>query len=497
MYSQDAYLRGNEPYTGEAQNLPEPPPVCYPNSKPATTAPNHSLPENLNCKPNPPLDKSLGGDISGITGHCLEGMGPQRASPSHHRLTHHRARSSSSAGITMNPLDFHFANHNAAIASASLPHPRKGSLPQARSELCHQALSDWYYSQAERPGMSHQHRSISQDRLSELGLAGSYGGWRHSASHDTLLLHCSAEMGANHGHCTDVYGLGRWGTSGGPASGRSCSENLLAAYACYEQSYGRSLETLQKASALISPRYERTPWPHQSTQPIRAEERPGPANHRAGISAPSGRGSGQAQQVGPQSQIRRLPAQTVDDQTVGYRSYSPSFCRKASHLMQKSHSFRDPSYTGPHLSWTTSPSESAPSSGRESSSLSVPSAGEPQDSARSGTGVGGFIDESLQAQIQEVVLRQKPPSGRKTPHGVRHHHYALPVDSPQPFTATTPTSRSEDPVHQTNGGIPPPPVEQDSLAAIPFIGQYKYMKVYFTFLTKKHIHKSAKIVLLC
>lgn len=462
-------MRGNEPYTGEAQNLPEPPPVCYPNTKPTTTAPNHSLPDNLNCKPNPPLDKSSGGDTSGITGHCLEGVATQRASPSHHRLTHHRARSSSSAGITMNPLDFHFANHNAAIASASLPHPRKGSLPQARSELCHQALSDWYYSQAERPGlgMSHQHRSISQDRLSELGLGGS-GGWRHSASHDTLLLHYSAAVGVNHSHRTDGYGLGRWGTSGGHTSGRSCSENLLAAYASYEQSYGRSLETLEKASALISPRYERTPWPHQSTQPMRAE-----INHRTGITAPSGRGSGQAQQqqVGSQSQIRRLPAQTVDDQTVGYQSYSPSFCRKASHLMQKSHSFRDPTYTGPHLSWTTSPPESAPSSGRESSSLLVPSAVEPQDSTRPSTGVSGFIEEPLQAQIQEVVLRQKPPMGRKTPHGVRHHHYALPVDSPQPFTATTPTSRSED--HQSNGGVPPPPVEQDSLAAIPFIGQYE------------------------
>lgn len=476
MYSQDAYLRGNEPYTGEAQNLPEPPPVCYPNSKPTTTSPNHGLPDNLNCKLNPPLDISSVGDISGITGHCLEGVGTQRVSPSHHRLTHHRSRSSSSAGITMNPLDFHFANHNAAIASTTLPHPRKGSLPQARSELCHQALSDWYYSQADRPGLdvSHQHRSISQDRLCELGLGGPYGGWRHSASHDTLLLHYTAGMGVNHSHRMDGYGLGRSGMSGGHTSGRSCSENLLAAYASYEQSYGRSLETLEKASALISPRYERTPWPHQSTQPMRAEERPGLGNHQAGITAPLGRGSGQAQQqqVGSQSHIRRLPAQTVDDQTVGYRSYSPSFCRKASHLMQKSHSFRDPSYSGPHLSWTTSPPESTPSLGRETSSLSVSSTLEPQDSTRPATGVGGFIDETLQSQIQEVVLRQKPPTGRKTPHGVRHNHYALPVDSPQPFTATTPTSRTEDPVHRTNGGIPPPPVEQESLAAIPFIGQY-------------------------
>ncbi|XP_051529855.1 rho GTPase-activating protein 23-like isoform X2 [Myxocyprinus asiaticus] len=485
-YSQDAYLRGNEPYTGEAQNLPEPPPICYPSSKPTSTTQNHGLPDNLNCKPNPPLDKCSRGDSSVIVRHDLEGIATQHALPSHHRLTHHRARSSSSAGITISPLDFHFANHNAAIASATLPHPRKGSLPQARSELCHQALSDWYYIQAERPGlaMSHHHRSISQDRLSELGLAlrGSPGGWPHSASQDTLLLHYSSAIGANHSPRTDSYGLGRWGMSGGQTSSRSCSENLLAAYASYEQSYGRSLETLEKASIMISPRYERSAWPHQSNQPMKAEERPSLANHCAIISTsvpPSGRASSHAhqqQQMGPQSQqaaqIKHLPAQTVDDQTVGYRSYSPSFCRKATHLMQQSHSFRDPSYTGPHLSWT--PKSSSPesmASGRESSPQSLPPTAEPQDSMRAGSGLGGFVEELVQAQIQEVVLRQKPPSGRKTPHGVRHPHYALPVDSSEPLSVTAPASWSGDPVHHTNGGLPPPPVEQDSLAGIPFIDE--------------------------
>ncbi|XP_041039637.1 rho GTPase-activating protein 21-like isoform X2 [Carcharodon carcharias] len=29
-YSQDAYLKGNDPYTGNAHNIPQPPPVCYP-----------------------------------------------------------------------------------------------------------------------------------------------------------------------------------------------------------------------------------------------------------------------------------------------------------------------------------------------------------------------------------------------------------------------------------------------------------------------------------
>ncbi|XP_015208941.2 rho GTPase-activating protein 21 isoform X3 [Lepisosteus oculatus] len=39
-YSQDAYLKGNEAYSGNAQNIPEPPPLCYPriDVKPAVMA---------------------------------------------------------------------------------------------------------------------------------------------------------------------------------------------------------------------------------------------------------------------------------------------------------------------------------------------------------------------------------------------------------------------------------------------------------------------------
>ncbi|XP_049320258.1 rho GTPase-activating protein 23 isoform X2 [Astyanax mexicanus] len=465
-YSQDAYLKGNEPYTGGARNLPEPPPISYTRSKPATAG----QPDNLNCRPTGPavpLDNGTGG------------AGHRPDAPVRHVLGHHRARSSSSVGI--NPLDFHFANHNAAIASASLPHPRKNSLPQTRSDLCHQALCDWYYSQAaERPGLpvSSRHRSVSQDRLAELGLAlGGREGWPHSASQDTLLLHYGAAMGANH---SDSYWLSRWGPPA--ASNRSCSENLLAAYAAYEQSYGRSLETLDQAAALVSPRYDRSALPQhqQSSQPIRTEERPNSGSQRPLVSAtvpPSGRGSSHIQQqTASQSQPRRVPTQTVDDQTVGYRSYSPSFCRKAGHLMQQAHSFKDSSYAGPHLSWTSTPKSSPPdssstaASGRESSPLSVASTAETQDSKTS-SGAGGAVEEPVQAQTQEVVLRQKPPIGRRAPHAMRHPNYSLPVDSPEHSAASAPAARQGEPASRTNGSLQALPVEQDSLASIPFIDE--------------------------
>ncbi|XP_026093333.1 rho GTPase-activating protein 21-like [Carassius auratus] len=37
-YSQDAYLKGNEAYSGNAQNIPEPPPICYPRTVPNALA---------------------------------------------------------------------------------------------------------------------------------------------------------------------------------------------------------------------------------------------------------------------------------------------------------------------------------------------------------------------------------------------------------------------------------------------------------------------------
>ncbi|KAM8967387.1 rho GTPase-activating protein 21 isoform 2-T2 [Pelodytes ibericus] len=37
-YSQDAYLKGNEAYSGNAHNIPEPPPICYPRIKPTASA---------------------------------------------------------------------------------------------------------------------------------------------------------------------------------------------------------------------------------------------------------------------------------------------------------------------------------------------------------------------------------------------------------------------------------------------------------------------------
>ncbi|XP_075443716.1 rho GTPase-activating protein 21 isoform X9 [Ascaphus truei] len=69
-YSQDAYLKGNESYSGNAHNIPEPPPICYPRIKPTASvmsqpvevpAPGTSLAKQQSIRPvrtSTPPDRS-------------------------------------------------------------------------------------------------------------------------------------------------------------------------------------------------------------------------------------------------------------------------------------------------------------------------------------------------------------------------------------------------------------------------------------------------------
>uniref|UniRef100_A0A8C5NB33 Rho GTPase-activating protein 23-like n=1 Tax=Gouania willdenowi TaxID=441366 RepID=A0A8C5NB33_GOUWI len=397
-YSQGAYLKGNEPYTGEAQNLPKPPPRGYTSTKPNATnpEPGHTFHEdNWHCRPghatlpldNTPYPTASATQTSGWSGSAEESLGHFAAS------RRHRGRSASA----INALDFHFANHNAAIASATLPALRKSSLPASRhahaDAVCHQALSDWYYSQAEAAEhMSPRHHSISQDRLAGLGLGLALG------PRPKTVPEITAE---------------------------SCSEGLLAAYAEYEHNYGRSVETLAKASALVSPsepRENKAPHEHHHQTTI-------PSTSSAML--PNGRQSGQ--QVA-EPQTRRVK----DDQVVGY---SPSFSHKTGLLLQQAHSFRESSYSGPHLNWIPSNRNS------------------PVDRDRGMTPRPKSTPTLSPVSLhQEVVLRQKPPLGRRTHFlSLRHSHHTLPVETPEPPGLTSSPGTT--------------PHALDSLSSIPFIDE--------------------------
>ncbi|XP_062234522.1 rho GTPase-activating protein 23-like isoform X7 [Platichthys flesus] len=483
-YSQDAYLRGNEPYSGEAQNLPEPPHPSYPSTKPGSTVSesSHTVLDNWQCRSGPttsPLDnqpQAASTPTSGWPG------GPEDSSGHFAPSGRHRVGCSS----TMSALDFHFANHNAAIASATLPTPRKSSLPaRAHTDaLCHQALSEWYYSQAEAAErMSPRHRSISQDRLVELGLGLALGPGPSSVPkisagqrrRETLLQHHQAAA-ASH----DSVWLGNWGGVSGPGS-RSCSEGLMAAYAEYEHNYGRSVETLAQASALVLPHNEHT---SQSPEMTKLSEQIDLKNseghqHQTTVAAPtttssavspSGRQSGQ--QVA-EPQTRRIK----EEEPVGYRSYSPSFSHKNGHPLQEAHSFKEPSYSGPHLN--LSPSIrfiTADSKGQMVPRPKSTPALSASEEERARLGVDGEVVSPISLN-QEVVLRQKkPPLGHRTPvQPLRHPHYTTFVESPEPPGSTpspgtpSPVSGGPAPSRRANGSLARH--AYDSLSSIPFIDE--------------------------
>ncbi|XP_077069330.1 rho GTPase-activating protein 23 isoform X2 [Siphateles boraxobius] len=581
-YSHDAYLRGNNPYTGKAQNLPPPPPVLYPprtisqppagySPSPAPTSSymgqnqldNWSRWPGSSSGPSLPLDNRTVTSSNAVwapEGRNCEPGGVSHSSPAHRTeeiqygmtdrgqqaIGQMRGRShssSSSSGGIMSPLHHaHFANHNVGTAMGHIG-GRKGSPsqptstpPSSRSEHTQQALSNWYYSQV--PGrerererssshsMLPRHRSFSQDRLGELGKArrSQQAGFPHSASQDTLILlqqssAAYADPYWNQGDWRGEHAYGQHPSAVGYA--RNSSENLLATR--YRHS-GRSLETLDRAVGILPPRVERSTWVQQPPNRTEGYPRRGghcgqhaeshqqkqshqtqhhtpqhhtPQHHQhtpqhQNITHTAHQFSSQApqpQQAAPQA--RRLPScQSLDEEPIGYRSYSPSFNRKTGRILQQAQSFRDPSYTGPHL-WTptpkTSPPEGLPPSAASSpappttsSTTAVPTPPEGQDRTYRPTNHDrGAGEPTGEAQTQEVVLRQKPPTGRRGANTHRHPHYAIALDSSDPLLFTSdPTespAKAESAIshRRTNGNLPPLSIEDDSLASIPFIGDAK------------------------
>ncbi|XP_072299019.1 rho GTPase-activating protein 23 isoform X3 [Eucyclogobius newberryi] len=524
-YSQDAYLTGNEPYAGGAEHLPPPPPLSYTRTKslaPVGTPSPGSMGQNQldnwtrwpgSSGPSSPLDNrsAVVSPASWQEGRPGDPGGVGHSSPAHrteeiqYGMTSQQPQgqtrgrsfsSSSSSGPLSSPLQVHYPNH-----SSSQPQPRKSSSawtsppppqPPPRCERTHQALSDWYHNQRpERSGRSTQsrQRSYSQDRLSEYKRNQQRsGGWPHSTSQDTLFLLQQSGPGPQ-GEPYWSYGDYESGPGRGHSSNytRTRSENLLAQY----DHRGRSMEMLDRTTGLVSPRFERSAWNQQPPQPPPRNDlysrqaghyvpAPAPASSRHAHPkhpSPSHTQPPQQQAV-PQS--RRLPhAQSMDDQPVGYRSYSPSFYRKTGRIMQ-AHSFRDPSYSGPHLNWnTTSPPEAtpAPLMSSTSSPLST-SASESQDRSYRPTNherERGAAEEAVTAQTQEVVLRQKPPTGRRNAQCMRQAHYAMPIDGLEPSLFSPDqdpgVSAEESAPRKPNGSLAPLPIEHDSLASIPFIDE--------------------------
>uniref|UniRef100_A0A8C6IUA4 Uncharacterized protein n=1 Tax=Melopsittacus undulatus TaxID=13146 RepID=A0A8C6IUA4_MELUD len=369
-YSQDAYLKGNEPYSGGAQSIPEPPPICYPRKTYTFQA---------------------------------RGAEPPPAQPPEPR-----------------------------------PHRGTGSLQRVPGrQECHQALSRWFSSQEPRRSASEERRhampprsrSVSQDRLG--GSVRAPRAWPHSASHDTLLQP-SRESWAP--RARSDHALGR---------------------------YGRSMEALEPSALLAHPLDRERLCRVATTVGQRVPH---------GSFTPSSSSSSSSREPAP---VQKHPSQpnlpSADDSGyIGYRSYSPSFQRRTGLLHALS--FRDPAFGG--LPTFSIPQRSATPLLESVVPAVPPPAGPPPVPTASRESSRGA--EQPEERRDEVVLRQKPPSGRKVPVPLRQMNFVFPegVKGMDICEVPQPGGKGDRPAAERQGRrVPPLVAPEDSLASIPFIDE--------------------------
>ncbi|NXD44186.1 RHG23 protein, partial [Copsychus sechellarum] len=394
-YSQDAYLKGNEPYSGGAQSIPEPPPICYPRK----TYPFQS--RGADPSPGQPPDPRAPRPAAAT------------ASPT--------ARSDPGGSPAHRPEEPQPGAGRAPRDVSGAPR-----VPPGRQE-CQQALSRWFCSQEPRRSAMPRYRSVSHDRLGGSGGANPARGWPHSASHDTLLQ------------------PGREG-----CAPRARSEHYLGRY-------GRSMEALE-----LPPHPERSPWPPERLcRATLATAQPVPPAPFAASSSSSSSSPREVQKHPSQPNL-----QSVDDSGyIGYRSYSPSFQRRTGLLHALAG--RDPAFGGLP---TFSIAQRAVAPPRDSvASPATPSAVSPVVSGvREARPEGGRVSEQAEERREEVVLRQKPPTGRKVPAPLRQMNFVFPDGVKDADIG----DRGDRPGGERPGRrVAPLAAPEDSLASIPFIGE--------------------------
>lgn len=192
----------------------------------------------------------------------------------------------------------------------------------------------------------------------------------------------------------------------------------------------RSAEALGPG-ALVSPRFERCGWASQR---------------------PSAHTSACPPRDLPAPQAPPPPGlQGLDDiGYIGYRSYSPSFQRRTGLLHALS--FRDSPFGGlPTFNLAQSPASFPPE------------ASEPPRVVRPEPGTRA-LEPPTEDRRDEVVLRQKPPTGRKVQlPPARQMNLGFGEESPEPETSGR--------VERLGKKMAPLATTEDSLASIPFIGE--------------------------
>ncbi|XP_032567193.1 rho GTPase-activating protein 23 [Chiroxiphia lanceolata] len=480
-YSQDAYLKGNEPYSGGAQSIPEPPPICYPRKtypfqargaepppgqppdprahRPSATGPSATgprsdaggspahRPEDPQPGGPPPRPHGHPGSFSrpGCPGSAASsvpdryGMPPAATTTSCHAAPKHLPEHRTHCG---------FQEAVGGLSGAGRP-PRDVTQRVPGRQECQQALSRWFCSREPRRSASEErrhalprYRSVSQDRLG--GSAGAaHRGWPHSASHDTLLQP----------------------TREGWAP-RARSDHALGRY-------GRSMEALEPR-ALLPPHLDRSAWPPERL--CRAAGSAGQPVPHGSFAPPSSSSSSSSREPAPP--VQKHPSQpnlqSVDDSGyIGYRSYSPSFQRRTGLLHALS--FRDPAFGG-LPTFSIAQRAVAPLTDSMVTPLPPLPAGPTAGPAapREQRPEGGRAAEQPEERREEVVLRQKPPTGRKMPVPLRQMNFVFPegVKETDICEPSAPGGKGERPVAERPGRrMAPLAAPEDSLASIPFIDE--------------------------
>ncbi|XP_051650506.1 rho GTPase-activating protein 23 isoform X1 [Manacus candei] len=481
-YSQDAYLKGNEPYSGGAQSIPEPPPICYPRKTYPFQArgaepPPGQPPDPRAHRPSATGPSATGprSDAGGSPAHRPEDPQPGGPPPRPHGHPGSFSRPGCPGSATSSVPD-RYGMPPAAAAAASC-HAAPKHLPEHRTHCgfqeavgglsgagrpprdvaqrvpgrqeCQQALSRWFCSREPRRSASEErrhalprYRSASQDRLG--GSAGTaHRGWPHSASHDTLLQP----------------------TREGWAP-RARSDHALGRY-------GRSMEALEPR-ALLPPHLDRSAWPPERL--CRAAGSAGQPVPHGSFAPPSSSSSSSSREPAPP--VQKHPSQpnlqSVDDSGyIGYRSYSPSFQRRTGLLHALS--FRDPAFGG-LPTFSIAQRAVAPLTDSMVTPLPPLPAGPTAGPAapREQRPEGGRAAEQPEEHREEVVLRQKPPTGRKMPVPLRQMNFVFPegVKETDICEPSAPGGKGERPVAERPGRrMAPLAAPEDSLASIPFIDE--------------------------
>ncbi|XP_058140084.1 rho GTPase-activating protein 23 isoform X2 [Dasypus novemcinctus] len=387
-YSQDAYLKGNEPYSGEARSIPEPPPLCYPRKTYALPARGPAwvamVPEPLSALPGDPRSTAAWSD----PGPCVPAAARAHLDTPSPGMSQPRPSPGAFPRLPSEPR-----------TPRAFPEPGSRA-PPSRLE-CQQALSHWLSNQVPRragerrcPAMPPRARSASQDRLEDVT---AHRPWPCSTSQDAL-----SQLGQEGWH-------------------RARSDDYLSRVA-------RSAEALGPG-ALVSPRFERCGW-----APQRASART-PACPPRDLPGP---------QAPPPPGLQGLD----DIGYIGYRSYSPSFQRRTGLLHALS--FRDSPFGGlPTFSLAQSPAQFPPEASEP------PRVARPEPSAR---------EPPAEDRRDQVVLRQKPPTGRKAqPPPARQGNLGFGDEHPEPEASR----RGE----RLGRKVAPLAATEDSLASIPFIDE--------------------------